>query len=182
MVGRLVLAVALFATTLSLAACGGGDDNGGGSPKTAAATQPASGGGSPSGTVAQSPSGEKNSKGQSVSGQLQLSGKLAGTFAWNKDLAVMRCFTNVIEFTLSDGKDTFISIIGEAATAGQQGRTTLLSGKLSGAYTGNPGRIDAKATASRVGATGSVTWSNTELKGSSGDTVTVNGKLAFICP
>src|SRR5437868_7934946 len=102
-------AVALAA--LSLVGCSG-DDSSGGSTTSAGPTKS----GSSSATTAssssssQSSSGEKNAEGQSVSGQLQLSGKWNGTFSWNKDLAVTYCADVRVAFTMTDGNGNFISI------------------------------------------------------------------------
>jgi len=112
-----------IAALVIAAACGKGTDKAGDKTNDKANDKPAGGAGASS-----APTGPRK---LSVSGEIHLYGALNGTFTWKDDLAVDTCQwvdpTNggALEVTMSDGKDTFISI--GATLHGDGKRTTKLS-------------------------------------------------------
>lgn len=174
MPARALLSLVAGAAALALlfASCGDDDDSTTGGGSSANATK----------ATGQTPGGSAGG-GNSISGQLQLSGKLSGAFDWNKDLA-LSCYPQAVEVTMSDGKDTFIAVTAKktVAVSGIKGGTTLTSGKLTGVFQGAEASFDTKAPSGNpLGATGSISFNGLQVKNDAGDAVTLNGKLTLDC-
>lgn len=149
--------------------CGNDDSDGAGSTTPAVSGSPRNNG---------APAG-----GSPITGQVQLSGKLSGTFTWNKDLALI-CSPVRVEITMSDGNDTYISITAQKAspTTGVKGETVLGSGKLSGTLRGAEASFETKAhPASPLGASGTISFNGLKVTNAAGDSVTLDGKLTLDC-
>lgn len=158
----LMIPITLVLVLALAAACGGDDDGYGNANNQTAATPKA---------TASKAAGSGAAAG--VTGQLELSGPIAGTFSWNKDLAINNCFTNLVDVTMSDGKDTFISISGN-----DKGEIRLASAKLPSVYNGKGASLNMKADGLDV--QGLLNLDGT-LTGS-GASETVKGKLTVQCP
>jgi hypothetical protein len=157
----LVTTIGLVFVLALAAACGGDDDGYGNTNNQAAAT--------PRATASKAAA---SSAAAGVTGQLELSGPIAGTFSWN-NLAINNCFTNLVDVTMSDGKDTFISISGN-----DKGEIRLASAKLPSVYDGKGANLNMKADGLDV--QGLLNFDGT-LTGS-GAPETVKGKLTIQCP
>jgi hypothetical protein len=132
---------------------------------------------------APAPSGKKG-----ATGEIKLSGALAGTFKWTDDLAMDTCGyvadTKVggLGVTMTDGKGAFISLTATDDNAHVR-KIVLTSGKLklphAGSMTGSAG-FEMTGTQSGDDSTVSVVYRDAVVT-ADGQTVTINGQLVGNC-
>ena len=145
------------------------------------------GGDKPGSAPAAAPSSAPAKKG--VTGSVTLSGALSGTFTWKDDLAINACGwvetdqvkTGNLDVTMTDGKDTFISVGGKLVDG--KLTTNLTSGKIhlphAGQLTGNTG-ITMTGTYSGDNSTVAVTFQHAVVTGDD-QSVTIDGHLDARC-
>lgn len=181
----LLLVGAAVVAMLAVAACGD-DDSGGGpfagntSNSNSSATKASSGNATQSGGGAGTNAGEK-----SITGDLKITGgKAPGTYKWNSELAADYCATIRLGITMSDGADSFIAIdtSPDDSATGLKSHTSLTGGKLANTYTGDGAKFKLQQLNLTLGAKGTISWSNTQLKAANGDSVTIDGTLTVNCP
>jgi len=145
------------------------------------------GGDKPGSAPAVAPSSAPAKKG--VTGSVTLSGALAGTFTWKDDLAINSCGwvdteqvkTGALDVTMTDGKDTFISVGGKLVDG--KFTTNLGSAKIhlphASLLTGNTG-ITMTGTYSGDKSTVAVTFQHSVVTGDD-QSVTIDGHLDARC-
>jgi hypothetical protein len=158
---------------LLAAACGKGGDKGGG------------GGGSAT-TKPGAPAVTPSKKG--LSGEIHLSGAITGTFTWKDDLAMDTCGWVArnkgggLGATLSDGKDSFISLTATVDIENVR-KIVLSGGKLNlphaGFMSGSSG-FEMTGTQNGEDSTVTVIYKKAEVT-ADGQTVTIDGQLAGTC-
>jgi len=162
---------------LAAMACGKGNDT-----KTTDKPTDKPAGGTPSaGTAIPTPK-------KSVTGELHLTGALEGTYKWKDDFAVDSCGwvdstkVGALGATLSDGKDSFVSI---TAIQHDDGKHTITFGggkiKLphASSMTGEAG-FEMTGTDHGDDSTVAVTFKHAAVS-ADGQTVTIDGELAGNC-
>lgn len=160
---------------IGLAACNGGKSRN----NPAASDKPA---------VGASPGAPTAPPKMGVTGEIHLSGALEGTFTWKKDLAVDTCgwvadtHVGALGVTMSDGKDSFISLTAGIDNSGTK-KITLTGGKLklphAGSMSGNSG-AELSGTQDGDDSTVSVIYKHATVT-ADGQTVTIDGTISGNC-
>jgi len=135
---------------------------------------------SPKGEPAKPAGGAKADK-PTITGELVVSGAMAGTFQWKSDLALDCTWipaTKVgrVEVTMTDGHEAFLAF--DALVGSDNAAVTMTSGKLK-----SPARLTSKSGYTLVGTDdGKVTTTvDTDLESKDGTKVHIKGTLEASC-